>query len=1092
MSSTRRSLFRRTVAVVASSTLVAGALVAIQGPAASAAAGDFSSGFETGDTQPTWQNSVINSSNVGGYNASLTAMESGPRTGELSHAGTTALMYSGNDLSATGSFSYNRVFDVDIPVTSSTTLTYWIYPQAGGHLDVALDLTFTDGSALRDSGAVDQTGTRVHPAFQGLGGRLVAGQWNQVISSIGSWVAGKTIDHIDIGYDQPANTGTFRGYVDDISITAGGGTNRLSSYVDTRRGSNSSGSYSRGNTFPGTTVPNGFNFWTPVTNGNADNWLYEWNKSTVQGFAISHEPSPWIGDYGQLQIMPMTGGVKSTPDARKSSFSHANEIAQAHYYKTKLDTYNITTEITPTDHAGVFRFTFPSASDSVILFDTIDSAGGSINVDQANRKITGYSDQKSRRLYFSATVDKAIAATGNVSGQGATGWIRFATAANEQVTMKVGTSWISVDQAAANLSQEVGSKSFDTVKEEAATLWDNTLGKAKIEGASNDRMVTFYSNMYRAFMYPNNRSEIVNGVRRYNSPYDGQVHDGQMYVNNGFWDTSRAVWPLYTLLAPTKTGNMLDGMTNAYKDGGWTARWTGPGYIDIMVGTNQDLAFADAYVKGVRNFDYTAAYDSMVKNASVYSSDGSKGRKSNEVSIFKGYVPNDVRSESASWTIEDANADFGIYQMATALGKTEDAAYFKNRSLWYANLWSPSVGFFRGKNSNGTWRTSDANFKPQEWGCEFTEGNAWNYVTTASQDPQGMANLMGGRSGLSAKIDSVFNASRDFLPGCYGGTIHEMTEAYDTNMGQYAHSNEPIHAMVYMYNYAGTPSKTQTHVRDILTKLYDSGAGTGNGYLGDEDNGEMSAWYIFSALGFYPARMGSLDYTIGAPLSSKSTITLEDGKTFTVNAPGVSDTNRYIQSATLNGVSYTKNYITHGDLTAGGTLSFVMGPNPSSWGTGTNDVPASITSGSTVPVPLSDKLVGGTVTASAENGTNENAAKVVDDTSMTKWLANSSTATLTYAFGGGASHAVKQYTLTSGNDAPERDPKAWTLQGSNDGSAWTTVDTRSNIDFNNRRQTRAFVIGNTTAYKQYRLQITANHSGNLTQLAEWELLAPGS
>jgi predicted alpha-1,2-mannosidase len=533
---------------------------------------------------------------------------------------------------------------------------------------------------------------------------------------------------------------------------------------------------------------------------------------------------------------------------------------------------------------------------------------------------------------------------------------------------------------------------------------------------------------------------------------------------------------------------MLDGFTNAYKFGGWTPRWSGPGYIDIMVGTNQDLAFADAYVKGVRNFDARAAYASMVKNASVYSDSGSKGRKGVEVSTFKRYVPTDVRSESASWTLEDANNNFGIAQLGRALGFNEDADYFQNRALDYANLFSPSVGFFRGKQSSGAWRTADSAFKPNEWGYEFTEGAPWHYATAAPQDPQGMANLYGGRAQLSSKIDSVLAASPDYLAGSYGGVIHEMREAYDANMGQYAHANEPIHHMLYMYNYAGTPAKTQNRVRDVLTKLYDSGAGTGNGYLGDEDNGQMSAWYVFSALGFYPARMGSTDYTIGAPLNPKATISLENGKTFTVEAPGVSDTNRYIQSATLNGVAYTKNYLTHADLLAGGTLSFTMGSGPSSWGTGAADIPGSITTGNATPQPLVDRATGGTLTASGENAPNEGKGNLVDDTSLTKWLTAQGTATLEYQFAGNSPATVRQYTLTSANDFAERDPSSWTLQGSTDGANWVTVDARSNLDFSDRRQTRAFVVANPAAYSRYRLQVTANHGAAETQLAEWELL----
>ncbi|WP_205650481.1 hypothetical protein [Actinoplanes solisilvae] len=441
----------RKIPWLATLLLTAGLGVAVAAPAI-AAPGDFTTGFEPSDPQPTWQNSVESSAGVGGYCCGLTTMESGVRA-ETAHAGTSALMFSGNDQSTTTSYSYNRVFDVDLPVTADSTLSYWLYPQSGGHLDLAVDLVFTDGSRLRDSGAVDQNGIRVHPAFQGSGSVLGFDRWNFVTSAIGDHVAGRTIDRILLGYDQPLNTGTFRGYLDDLSITAAAPPERLSDLVDTRRGSNSDVSYSRGNTFPGSTVPNGFNFWTPITNGNSDGWLYQYNATTVQGFGVSHQPSPWIGDYSQLQVMPMTGSVKTTPDARKSTFSHANEVAKAHYYKTQLDTYGVTAEMTPTDHAGVMRFKYPATSESVIVFDTIDKVGGSITVNASARTITGYLDHKGPRLYFSATVDKAIAASGNVSGQGVTSWIRFATTANEQVTLRMATSYMSVAQATANLSQ---------------------------------------------------------------------------------------------------------------------------------------------------------------------------------------------------------------------------------------------------------------------------------------------------------------------------------------------------------------------------------------------------------------------------------------------------------------------------------------------------------------------------------------------------------------------------------------------------------------------------------------------------------------
>jgi predicted alpha-1,2-mannosidase len=1017
-----------------------------------AALGDFASGFESDDPRPARQGGA--------------AMESVPRA-EVAHSGTNALRYSGT----AGSPAYNQVFDVDLAVVPATVLSYWVYPVTGG-TGVAVDLVFTDGTTLRDSGAVDQHGARMHPRDQAAAGTLVTGRWNLVRSVIGERSSGKTVDRILIGHE--SGTGPFKGYLDDIAVQSTGSPAHLSDLVDTRRGSNSDRNYSRGNTFPATAVPNGFNFWTPITSANTGGWLYKYAAKTVQGFGISHEPSPWIGDYAQLQIMPMTGDVKVSPGDRKSAFDHANEIAQPHYYKTQLDTYGITTEMTPTDHAGLMRFKYPADERSVILFDTIDQAGGSINVDAAARRITGLVDHKGERLYFAATVDKAIEASGGGTGTGATAWVRFATIADEQVVLRLATSYISLEQATANLEQEVGGKTFDQVREEAATQWDALLGRARIEGAPLDRLVIFYSCLYRAFLYPNNRAE----MGRYRSPYDGAIHTGQMYVNDGFWDTTRAVWPLSTLLMPTKTGEMLDGFVNAAKEGGWTPRWSAPGYVDSMVGTHQDLAFADAYLKGVRNFDYKAAYASMVKNAMVYSGSGSKGRKGLEVSTFKGYVPTDAVPESASWTLEDAANDFGIAQLARALGHDEDAAYFLNRSLSYVNLFSPTAGFFRGRQSSGAWRTPDAKFDPATWGFEFTEGDAWHYTMAAPQDPQGMAALYGGRAQLASKIDSVFAASREYRPGSYGRVIPEMLGAYDTGLGQYAHSNEPVHHMIYMYAYAGTPAKAQDRVRQVLTTLYDAGDGTGNGYLGDEDNGQMSAWYVFSALGFYPARLGGTEYTIGAPLHPKATLTLENGREFTISAPGVSDINRYIQSVRLNGERHTKNYLTHADITAGGTLTFEMGSSPSSWGTGQNDVPPSITTGTAAPRPLADKATGGTV--------GKGMAALVDDTSLTQWLSPLETATIEDRLAEPAT--IEQYTLTSAADLPERDPRSWNLQGSHDGKTWTTIDSRTGLDFDDRRQTRAFVVAHPGSYTSYRLQITAAHGASQIQLAEWQLL----
>ena len=864
-------------------------------------------------------------------------------------------------------------------------------------------------------------------------------------------------------------------------------------YVNTLRGSNSGGGYSRGNTFPATAAPFGFNFWTPMTDANSTSWIYDYTKSSIQAFTISHMPSPWMGDRQTFQVMPQTGSVVVDRASRAAAFSHANETARAHSYSVTFNS-GLKTEIAPTDHAASWRFTFPGTA-SYLLFDTVNGLNGSLTIDRANGVVSGYTDHSTGwgpapRMYIYAKFSKAIADSLNVSGQRAvTSWVRFNTSPGEQVTMSIATSFISVAQAQSNLAQEIGAKTFDTVRLESESAWNAMLGKIEVEGATDDQKTILYSNMYRAFLFPNSAWENVNGTPSYASPYasGNPVKTGKVYVNNGFWDTYRTTWPLYSLLMPTRAGEMLDGFVNGYKDGGWVTRWSAPGYANIMVGTNSDVIFADAYLKGVRNFDVSAAYDSMLRNATSYSSDPARGRKGMDRSIFLGYTPQDYVGESASWSLEGYLNDFGIAQLAQALGKTDDAQYFFNRSLNYVNLYSSSVGFFRGKNSNGTWRTADADFKANRWGCEYTEGNAWHYSMLAPQDGQGLANLYFGRSGLANKLDALFSAPRDYDVGCYGGTIHEMLEAYDVNMGQYGHSNQPVHHTLYMYSYAGTPWRIQQRVRDVLNNQYKSGLGTGYGYLGDEDNGEMSAWYLFSAMGFYPVSMGRPEYAMGAPYFSKMTVHLENGRDIVINAPNVSDTNRYIQSATLNGAAYTRNYLPHSALSNGATLSFTMGSAASTWGGGASDVPTSLTTGSAAPQPLADVAYTGSVSASGENSASgEGIVQAFDNNSQTKWLAFQAAPWIGIALP--AAKTVKMYTLTSGNDFPGRDPKSWSLLGSNDGSSWVTLDTRTAQDFPWRFQTRAFALNNTTAYSQYRLQVTTNHGDVNTQLAEWELI----
>ncbi len=873
-----------------------------------------------------------------------------------------------------------------------------------------------------------------------------------------------------------------------------GSAQRPSDYINTLRGSNNNrGDYSRGNTAPLTTVPNGFNFWTPLTDAKDKSWIYQYNQLAIQGFGVSHIPSPWINDYASFNIMPELDTLKIKDKLRALPFSHTNETGKAHYYGVKLNN-GIGAEITPTAHAAIMRFTFPASSEAHLLFDTKDDCTGSVTFDSVNRVLSGYVYdpnlawfQSIPNIYFYITCNKTINQYGYPTKAGVCANMDFSTNANEKVILKIGTSYISVAQAKANLEAEIGNKSFETIKEEAATQWDNLLNKVAVTGGTTDQKITFYSCMYRSYAYPTSFWESVNGSPKYYSPSDSHIHDGKFYTNNGFWDTYKAAWPLYNLLTPTLSGEMLDGFVSFYKTAGVISRWFGPGLNGAMLGSHSDILFADAYVKGVRNFDYNTAWENMLKNSTTPNGPPLTGRNDNARAIYYGYTAMDNVDAAASWTLENSICDAAIAQMATAMGKTADAAYFRNKSLNYANLFSPSVGgFFRGKYLNGNWRTSDANFKPNEWGYENIEGNAWQYRIAPLHDGQGLADLFGSRAALSTAIDDVFNAPRAYLTGSYGNVIHEMKEGYDANMGQYVHANQTDHGMIYMYNYAGTPAKTALHARDVMSRLYESGVGTGNGYSGDEDNGSASAWFVFSAMGLFPAGGAVPEYLIGSPIFQKVSMALENGNTFTVRTVNNSATNMYVQSATLNGVNYTKNYITHDAVLQGGTLVLRMGPAPSAWGTGVTDVPSSVTTGDAIN-QLKDAAVSGIVTASGQSSASLAKENAFDNNSDTRWMVDGTTGWIQYQLP--APKAVHMYTLTSANNGDARDPKAWALRGSNDGADWTTLDVRTAEDFPWRLQARNFSFDNNTPYLYYRLEILANNGANGVHLGEIELFA---
>ncbi len=1069
-----------------------------------------------------------------------------------------------------------QVFQADIAIARDSVLSYRVFPlsarnipgqEGASQLDdlrmastfVAIDLEFDDGSRLSQRQALDLHGFGLSARAQGQARLLYPDQWNAVSSRIGEVAAGRRVRRILLVHDGQFGP-LYQGYVDQIRIAAAPAAvrgrksppPRPSDWVDTRRGSNSNSRYSRGNTFPAVAVPHGFNFWTPTTQAGS-HWIYQYqerngadNRPRIEAFALSHQPSPWMGDRHMFHIMPAlaSGAPEFDRERRALSFGHDQEIARADYYRVRFDN-GVIAEMTPTDHAAMLRFTYPQAA-ARVLFDHRDERGD-LSLHEDGQGLSGWTDSKSQlsagagRLFFYARLDRPSQAQARQARtrerDRVSAWFDFDLGAggaaaqprsgrgpgrredaagpageaaadpSRQVVLRIATSLIGVEQARRNLELEIAAAdTFESVRERARAAWDAKLGIVQVEGAPEHELSTLYSNLYRLFLYPNSGYENTGSadrpLYRYASAFSPKtgpdtdtttgaaVMDGKVFVNNGFWDTYRTSWPAYVLLTPGAAGEMIDGFVQQYRDGGWIARWSSPGYADLMVGTSSDVAFADAWLKGVRNFDVRSFYQSALRNASSVSTLPGAGRKGLGRALFKGFTDATV-AEGLSWSLDGYINDFAIGQLAAALAQdapaedpyrghyADDAAYYRNRALGYANLFNPQLGFFVGRHRDGRWRYNPSEFDPTVWGGDYTETNAWNMAFHAPQDGAGLAALHGGRIGLANKLDLFFSTPGTFGTGHYGGVIHEMLEARDVRMGQYGHSNQPSHHIPYMYAAAGQPWRIQEKVRDIMDRLY-AGGEIGQGYPGDEDNGEMSAWWLFSAAGFYPLRMGAPEYVIGAPRFERMSIRLENGKQLQINAPKVSARNRYVQSLKLNGEPWDRLTLPHALLAQGAVLDFRMGPTPSNWASAPQALPASLSPDGQPPAPLRD--LARRDNASVAGLAPKQAAALFDDDAAT--AARLSTPMPLLSWNLKTPATVRLYTLTS--SGKRADPKAWALQGSNDGERWATLDERDGQSFPWRRQTRAFAVAEPAAFARYRLRLV-NEGGGI-ELAEVELL----
>ena len=686
-------------------------------------------------------------------------------------------------------------------------------------------------------------------------------------------------------------------------------------YVNPLMGTQSSFELSTGNTYPAIARPWGMNFWTPQTGKMGDGWGYTYTANKIRGFKQTHQPSPWINDYGQFAIMPVVGTPEFDQDRRASWFSHKSEIAKPYYYEVYLAEHDVKTELTPTDRAAMFRFTFPENEHSYVVVDAFDK-GSYIKVIPEENKVIGYTTKNSGGVpdnfknYFVIEFDKPFTYEATFADATLKEGVReqqsdhvgavigFKTTKGEIVHAKVASSFISFEQASLNL-KELGSDNFDTLVQKGKDVWNKELSKIEVEGGTLDQYRTFYSCMYRSLLFPRKFYEIdaLGKVVHY-SPYNGKVLPGYMFTDTGFWDTFRSLFPFLNLVYPSMNVKMQEGLVNAYKESGFLPEWASPGHRDCMVGNNSASVVADAYIKGLQGYDIELLWEALKHGANDQLKGTASGRVAFEAYNRLGYVPNNIGvGQNVARTLEYAYNDWCIYTLGKKLGKPDsEIEIYKQRSLNYKNVYNPSEKLMVGKDDRGKF---NPRFSATDWSGDFCEGNSWHWSFCVFHDPQGLIDLMGGNEAFNHMMDSVF-----VIPSYLGiksrGVIHEMREMQVMNMGQYAHGNQPIQHMVYLYNYSGEPWKAQYRVRDIMEKLYSA---TPDGYCGDEDNGQTSAWYIFSALGFYPVCPGTDQYIIGTPLFKEAKLHLENGKTITIKAENNQADNCYIKDMKINGKS---------------------------------------------------------------------------------------------------------------------------------------------------------------------------------------------
>jgi predicted alpha-1,2-mannosidase len=706
-------------------------------------------------------------------------------------------------------------------------------------------------------------------------------------------------------------------------------TPRLLEAPNLLQGTSSTYLFSRGNTLPITARPFGMAHWT-IQSAEETSWMFHPEDRRIQGLRCTHQLSPWLADYGHAVFLPFCGTINPAAGPRSSSWRPEKAVLQPHSLQLHLMRYNADVELVPTERGCIITTQFANHETSGFLIEVpeIDSV---VDLDAGRNRVRFISRANHGGVpvnfgtYYIVEFAQAWSSFEKTTTPHSTILLlHFTELPQASIEARVATSFISFDQASRNLAQELGGKSMKELRDEAAAHWSSYTNRIEITGGSPRQRQTFSSCLYRALLFPRLWHEPDHeGKPQHFSPYTGKVLPGVMYADHGYWDVYRAWYPLMSILYPEKLGEILQSWVNAYTEGGWMPQFPCPGYRACMTGSLIDAVFADAAVKEVPGFDLKTAYEGLRKHAiEPGEPDQGYGRRGIESYLKYGYVAADEVKQSVAETADAAYGDFCIAQIAKRLTYADDAKLFTQRSANWRHLFDPKTGFLRGKTSNGKWLDP---FDEFQWGSPYVEASAWQHRWDVPHDIDGLIEAMGGNSRAVEALDLMLTLPPVFHVGVYGQEIHEMSEMAAADFGQYAHGNQPVHHLLYIFAAAGRPDRTQFWVRRVLNELYSPEA-----FPGDEDTGSMAAWYILSAIGFYPLCPGKPEYVLGSPLFDRVTLRLPGDKVTTISARNQGENAGYVSSISVDGQPHTSPYMSHSTIMRGSRLEFVMRSTPAS------------------------------------------------------------------------------------------------------------------------------------------------------------------